>query len=201
MMKIKIVVPAAAVVLGVVLAGCGDSDSMGGMDMGSESGQNQQPEAGVEFNDADITFAQEMYPHHAQAVEMAELVDGRTENQAVIDLAAQIGGAQAPEMDQMAALLESFGEPAPSGEMGGMDHSGMPGMMSSEDMDALAQATGAAFDRMWLTMMIEHHNGAIEMANTELADGSNTDARQLATDIIEAQQAEIETMNGLLGSA
>lgn len=195
-MKLRIALPAAVAVLGLTLAGCGSDDTTTGMDMGSNSTQSAR--AGVVFNDADIMFTRMMYPHHAQAVEMADLADGRTDNPAVLDLATQISGAQAPEMEQMTALLESFGQPAP---MEGMDSGmsgGMNGMMSAEEMAALEAATGAEFDQMWLTMMIAHHTGAIEMADVELADGSNTDVQQLATDIITAQEAEIEIMNGLL---
>ncbi len=88
-------------------------------------------------------------------------------------------------------------------DMGGMDHSimgdgGMAGMMTPEDMQALTKASGAEFDQMWLEMMIEHHEGAIDMARTELADGESTDAKALAQDIIDAQQAEITAMKGLL---
>ncbi len=88
-------------------------------------------------------------------------------------------------------------------DMGGMDHSimgdgGMAGMMTPEDMQALTKASGAESDQMWLEMMIEHHEGAIDMAKTELADGENIDAKALAQDIIDAHQAEITTMKGLL---
>lgn len=219
-MKISTVVPAAAVILGIALAGCSSedpADSTGGMDMGSDTATSEGAESPVEssgvessgvefndaeFNDADVMFTQMMYPHHAQAVEMANLVEGRTENQAIIDLAAEISAAQAPEMEQMATLLESFGQPAPSADMGmdmgGMEMGGMSGMMSAEDMGALEQASGAEFDQMWLTMMIAHHTGAIEMAEMELANGQNPDAQQIATDIIAAQEAEIEQMNTLL---
>jgi len=65
-------------------------------------------------------------------------------------------------------------------------------------MQGLADSSGAAFDRMWLTMMIEHHEGAISMAETELSDGESAEAKSLADDIIEGQQAEVTTMQGLL---
>lgn len=219
-MKIRTALPAAVVVLGIALAGCSSDDSASmeeGMDMGSGSGTSAETEteteaeaeAGVEFNDADVTFTRGMYPHHAQAVMMSDLVDGRTDNPEIVELAAQISAAQAPEMEQMTTLLEFFGEPVPmemdtesgeteSGEMGDTDMSEMSGMMSAEDMSALGAASGAEFDRMWLTMMITHHTGAIEMSEVELDEGINAEAQQLATDIIAAQEAEIATMNGLL---
>ena len=100
-------------------------------------------------------------------------------------------------MEQITRMLASWGKPAPT-DMG-MNHSGgMSGMMTAEQMADLASKSGQEFDTMWLTMMIDHHNGAIEMARTELADGQNGEAKTLATNIIAAQEAEIATMTGLL---
>jgi uncharacterized protein (DUF305 family) len=89
--------------------------------------------------------------------------------------------------------------------MSGMDHDGMsgedmPGMMAQEDMNGLKASTGAEFDQMFLTMMIEHHEGAIEMAETEQTEGQNPDAIALAKQIVADQQAEIQTMRALLES-
>ncbi len=191
------VVAAVAASLGVV--GCSNSGDS------STSGSQASAEQSANFNAADVTFLQQMYPHHAQAVEMAKLADGRTENRQVLDLAAKIEDAQAPEMEQMTQLLESFGESAPTTAMnGGMGHdmgdgmeTGM-GMMSQEQMDGLEAASGADFDRMFLQMMIEHHNGAIEMAETELTDGRNDDVKKMAQTIIDAQKAEVEQMTKML---
>ena len=99
----------------------------------------------------------------------------------------------------MSGWLAGWGQPAPeggmSGDMEGMDHGGM---MSAADMDALDASTGSAFDRMWVEMMIEHHQGAVEMAQTELSDGQNADAKALAQTIISTQTAEIATLTKLL---
>lgn len=183
---------------------------MDGMDMGSGSNPATSSPSSAssaaqdgDYNDADVMFLQGMYPHHAQANEMAGLAQGRTENQGVLDLATQIEAAQGPEMEQMASLLESFGQPAPSpdmGAMGGMDHGSgsMAGMMTEQDMAALEAASDREFDQMWLSMMIEHHTGAVEMARTELEDGADPRAQQLATEIIEAQETEITTMEDLI---
>jgi uncharacterized protein (DUF305 family) len=75
----------------------------------------------------------------------------------------------------------------------------MTGMMSAQDMAKLQAAKGAEFDTMWLQMMIQHHQGAIDMAKTELSQGASTDAKALAQKIIDGQQAEITEMKGLLG--
>jgi uncharacterized protein (DUF305 family) len=80
-----------------------------------------------------------------------------------------------------------------------MNHGSGMGMMTQQDMDALAGLTGAEFDRQWLTMMIAHHTGAIDMAQAEIANGSNPDAQQMARTIVDTQQQEIDTMQQLLG--
>jgi uncharacterized protein (DUF305 family) len=144
-------------------------------------------------NAADTTFAQQMIPHHQQAVEMAKMVPSRTKNPAVVSLAQQIQQAQAPEIALMTGWLTQWG----AAPMAGM--TGMPGMMSDADMAGLEKETGAAFDKQWLQMMIGHHQGAIDMANTELKQGTSADAKQLAQKIITGQQAEITTMTGRLG--
>ncbi|MFI8771687.1 DUF305 domain-containing protein [Gordonia sp. NPDC062954] len=152
-------------------------------------------------NDADVTFNQEMIPHHMQALMMADLVADRTTTPAVRDLADRIRAAQKPEIDEMTARLTSWGV---SGEMGGhSDAHGagghdMSGMMTPQQMAALSQAEGTDFDRMWLEGMIAHHEGAIAMADTELADGVNGPSRELAKRVKSAQQAEIDEMNSIL---
>lgn len=225
--RITLAIAVTSTAAALFAAGCGNSESPS-TDHGASSSQasSGKPAARTDFNDADVTFLQMMYPHHAQAVEMARLVPSRTQNEQVRALAANIEKAQSPEMEQITTLLESFGKPAPSStghgghsmempgmtstmEMPGMTSmpgmttmpstSAMPGIMSNEQMNALAAASGADFDRKWMELMIEHHTGAITMANTELANGVNPDAKALATAIVAAQHSEIDTMRGLLG--
>ncbi|CCF64781.1 DUF305 domain-containing protein [Nocardia cyriacigeorgica] len=143
-----------------------------------------------------MTFLQMMYPHHDQAVEMAELVPTRSQDQQVIDLAAGIKAAQQPEMTQIQSLLASAGKPDPAD--GTMNHD-MPGMMSPEQMSSLGAMSGPEFDKMWLQMMIDHHRGAVEMAQTEIASGTNPQAKQMAETIVATQQQEIAQMETLLG--
>lgn len=161
-----------------------------------------------EANDADIAFASQMIPHHEQAVEMAEMVDDEQVSPEVQDLADRIEDAQDPEIEQMMGWLEDWG--AKGADSGGMDHGDMdhgdmdmdmgdmPGMMSAEDMSALEAADGEEFERLWLEMMIEHHRGAVEMAETEVADGQADEAVALAEEIASSQQQEIEEMQDLL---
>jgi len=151
------------------------------------------PVAGA-HNGADVKFATGMIPHHAQAITMAEMVPSRASNQKVKDLAAQIQAAQDPEITQMSGWLKTWGEPVPTAT--GMQHG--DGMMSMDDMSQLKDTMGAAFDQMWLQMMIDHHKGAIAMANTELSAGSDPEAKKLAQAIIEGQSHEIATMTTML---
>lgn len=142
-----------------------------------------------------------MLPHHTQAVAMSKQAATRTTSPHVKDLAQRIEKAQEPEIQQMTGLLNTWGEPEPSqdmGGMGGMSQSEMPGMMTDNQMSQLETATGAAFDQMFLQMMTEHHKGAISMSQTELDEGENAEAKQLAQSIITNQQTELTEMSSLL---
>ncbi|PZF83907.1 DUF305 domain-containing protein [Jiangella anatolica] len=200
----RFTLPIVAIALaGAVLAGCG-SDS--GDDTGGGTVAPGDSATTASSNAADVEFAQAMIVHHTQAVEMARMVPANGVSAELTELAAAVEAAQQPEIDQLTAMLDRWGaDAAPTGGgggghagHGGGDTAGMEGMMSAEDMDALAAATGAEFERLWLTMMIEHHEGAIAMAGTELADGADAEAQALAQTIVDAQQAEITRMEELL---
>ena len=189
----------AALVLAAVLAACGSTSSTNpsATSMPASSG------AMAVGNSDDIVFAQLMIPHHQQAVAMAELALTRATSADVKALATQIKGAQGPEITTMTGWLAAWGQPktmANSSSMGGMDMGGMTesGMMSDQDMASLAAATGAAFDTMWLQMMIAHHQGAVGMADQIVANGSNVEVKALAQSIIDGQNVEITTMEKLL---
>ncbi len=150
-------------------------------------------------NDADVAFATGMVPHHQQAVQMSDVLLTKTGVDGdVLALATTIKAEQAPEIAQLTGWLSAWGAPAPSGsgDMGGMAGSG--GMMSQGDMDALTHAQGRDAQTLFLRGMITHHQGAVAMAQTEVAQGRNDDAKALAAKIITSQQAEIDQMNGLL---
>ncbi|MEU4414942.1 DUF305 domain-containing protein [Nocardia salmonicida] len=193
--RTHILVAAAATVL--LAAGCSDDSTATHPTEHSTTTTTTSAAASTDFNDVDVSFLQMMYPHHAQAVEMAKMVPSHTQNQQLIALAAQVEKAQAPEMQQITDLLAGFGEPAPSATEGHGGHD-MPGMMTDAQMSALRAANGADFDRQWLEMMIAHHEGAVGMAQTELNGGVNPPSRQLATKIIADQEAEIATMRDML---
>ncbi|SCF44901.1 Uncharacterized conserved protein, DUF305 family [Micromonospora purpureochromogenes] len=186
----------------LALAACGGDDHSAGSGHGmSGTGVTAGPSASASatFGDADVMFAQMMIPHHQQAVRMSELADSRAEDPEVKRLAAQIKGAQAPEIATMTGWLTAWGRPVPSGSPSGGHHDhGMPGMMSDDDMAELAAASGREFDRQFLTMMIAHHQGAITMAKEEIASGANADAKAMAQQIVTAQESEIDTMRKIL---
>ena len=169
----------------------------------STTSASEEPIA-EEHNDADVMFAQMMVPHHEQAVEMSETLLAKEEVPAeVADFAQQVIDAQGPEIERMNAMLEAWGqEPMmESGGMEGMDHgsgAGMSGMMSEEDMQALEDAQGTEASLLYLEQMTAHHEGAVEMARDQVEQGQNPQAVALAQDVIEAQEAEITEMEGLL---
>ena len=149
----------------------------------------------TDHNDADIAFATDMIPHHAQAVEMADMALSTSKNTEIVALATSIKGAQEPEIQTMTGFLRDWKAPIPATGGGMAGHSsGMSSMMSDSEMADLGKAMGTAFDTLWLDMMTRHHEGAIEMSKTELAQGASADAKTLAQQIIAAQTTEIATM-------
>ncbi|WP_432187131.1 DUF305 domain-containing protein [Streptomyces sp. Tue6028] len=200
----RAVLVAVTATAALVLTACGGDGGHSDHSAASPSA-SADPAAGP-HNAQDVSFAQGMIPHHRQAVEMAALASRRAASAEVEDLAARIEKAQDPEITTMTGWLRSWGEKVPAAgsaaSMPGMDHSGhsgMSGMMSTKDMAALKAASGKEFDTMFLTMMVEHHKGAVEMAGTEKAKGRSGPATSMADDIITAQNAEITEMNELLG--
>jgi uncharacterized protein (DUF305 family) len=155
----------------------------------------------AEHNDADVMFAQMMIPHHQQAVEMSEMLLAKQDIPAEVgDFAQRVIDAQGPEIEHMNSMLGAWGAgPASEDEMDDMDHgsgddAGMSGMMSEEDMAALEQAEGTEAARLYLEQMTVHHEGAVEMAREQVDAGQNPQAVDLAQQVIEAQEAEIEEM-------
>ncbi len=161
----------------------------------------------------DVEFMQGMIMHHAQAVEMTALIESHTENKNLRLLGARISKSQSDEMNFMKRWLEARGEPdqPPMPEMPGMNMPGhdmsghhmlMPGMLTPKQMDALRKAKGAKFDHLFLTGMIQHHNGALIMVK-DLFDtaGAGQDAElfNFATDVDSGQRAEIRIMQTMSG--
>ncbi len=161
---------------------------------------------GKDFNDADVTFATEMMQHHAQALQMVDLTLGRDLDPEVASLAEEIRAAQTPEIEKMVDWLEDWDKPIPetvrdhaNAHGDGSASTELPGMMSHEEIEGLEAAKGEQFQQMWLEMMIEHHQGAVDMAEAEQESGEFSAAVAMAEDIESSQTQEIETMRGLLG--
>lgn len=191
-MPIRRLIATALIPVALVLAACGDSDD-------DTAPSTTEAESGA-HNDADVEFAQGMIPHHRQAVEMAAMATEAAEDPAIRDLAARIAEAQDPEIEEMNGWLEDWGEEVPSDEAGDdMDMSGADhGMTGEQDMMALEAASGPVFDQLFAELMIEHHQGAVSMAEAEIENGQDAEAIALAEDIVAAQQAEIAELQAFL---
>lgn len=183
-------------VLALALAGCAANapgDSHDGHDSSDSATDTSANSAGA--NEADVMFAQMMIPHHEQAIEMSGIVlakDGLDPE--VAALAEQIEAAQGPEIEQMEEWLEQWDAPR---EMPG-GAAEMEGILTEDEIAELEAADAASATPLFLEQMIEHHEGAIAMAEDELADGSHAGALGMAETIIETQQAEIVQMRELL---
>ena len=196
---------ALALGLALTLTGCGGDDTTTG-----SSGSTG------DHADADVAFVSDMIQHHAQALTMVDLTVERDLAPEVHRLAEGIRDAQGPEIETMSDWLEEWGEEVPptvrdhsnaeghdtgdEGEMSddlGVD---MPGMISDEQLEELVEASDADFEDRWLELMIAHHEGAVSMAEAQLADGSSDDAIELAEQVLATQAEEIVTMQELLDS-
>lgn len=162
-------------------------------------------------SDADVGFMQGMIHHHAQAVEMVELLRTRGESRDLRTLGERIAISQTDEIQYMKDWLTNRGKPVAAHDHSAhaghgaaaplMSSKMMPGMLTSEQMEALAKAKGAEFDRLFLTGMIQHHNGALIMVEDLFATpGAGQDAvlYDFATDIDNTQRAEIDIMRNML---
>jgi uncharacterized protein (DUF305 family) len=157
---------------------------------------------------ADIEFMQGMIMHHAQAVEMTALIPSHTQNPEIRRLGARISLSQSDEMKFMKRWLavrnqpESMAMPGmPDMDMNGKPMHAMPGMLTPEQMKMLRHASGARFDYLFLTGMIQHHNGALIMVNdlfNHAGAGQNAELFDFATDVDNTQRAEIQIMQNLL---
>lgn len=186
------ILAATLVATTLMLAGCsisiGDGDHMDGDHMGSSADSG-----------SDVMFAQMMIPHHQQAVEMSTLAETRASSPEIKALAAEIKQAQQPEIDLMTVWLNEWDAPVltPGEAMGAHSGHGMAGMLTDEQLAALANSSGPEFDTLFAQYMIEHHEGAIAMAQA-VADSSDARVAELAQGIIETQRAEIAELEAFL---
>ncbi|MBF6102061.1 DUF305 domain-containing protein [Nocardia cyriacigeorgica] len=213
--KKTLAVGAMALAVVFTAAACSDSDTgtTAATSSATTSATASAADEAAAHNDADVMFAQMMIPHHSQAIEMSDMLLAKQDIPAdVTALAEQIKAAQGPEIAQLESWLEQWGEPTEMPETGnndmpgmdmdegmdGMEGMQMEGMMSEEDMQALSDAQGTDAARLFLEQMIAHHEGAIDMAQTEIEDGQFPDAVEMARTIADTQQQEIDTMRQLL---
>ena len=218
--KKTLAVGATALAVVFAAAACSDTDTgtTAATSSATTSATTSAADEAAAHNDADVMFAQMMIPHHSQAIEMSDMLlakEGIPEE--VTALAEQIKAAQGPEITQLESWLEQWGEPTEMPETGnndmpgmdegmdegmdgmeGMEGMEMEGMMSEEDMQALSDAQGTDAARLFLEQMIAHHEGAVDMAQTEIEDGQFPDAVEMARTIVDTQQQEIDTMRQLL---
>ena len=178
-----------AVICALVIAGCSSSSTI---------------DQDASWNQADQKFVQEMIPHHEQAVVMSEMVSNVEVSVETAALATEIIGAQASEIDLMKGFLSDWGvEYDPSADPHAdhmMSGDESHGMMTDEELAELENSMGSDFEKMWLTMMLAHHKGAIKMAETVIADGKDARVKTLAEAIISEQQKEIELIDSLLAN-
>ncbi|WP_198413067.1 DUF305 domain-containing protein [Cryobacterium sp. HLT2-28] len=170
----------------------------------ASSDSSSVPSASAAFAPADVTFAQMMIPHHEQAVEMSDSIVAKDGiDKRILDLATHIKAAQQPEITQLKAWLRDWGtDEASTQGMDGMSGmgDGSDGMMSDGDMTALTDATGADAGKLYLKQMIVHHDGAVRMAQLELDEGQNVDAKAMASNIVKSQTDEIGIMKDILAT-
>jgi len=200
--KIKTLSVAAVLAASLGLAGCAaDSGSSGGNTMPMNHGSSgpmssMMPDASADHNPADIMFNQMMIPHHAQAVEMSDLILAKQDIPAdVTALATKIKDAQAPEIETMTGWLQEWKVPTMMSDQPGH---GMGGMVDASGMEQLKDAQGTEAVRLFLEHMIGHHEGAIDMAQQEIGAGKHPGTIQLARDIVTSQEAEIAQMKEML---
>ena len=156
------------------------------------------------WNKADQKFVQQMIPHHEQAVVMSEMVGNVEVSAETAALASEIMGAQASEIELMQGFLNEWGvesdpnsDPHAGHKMSGDESHGM---MTDEELAELKDSSGADFEKMWLTMMLAHHKGAVKMAETVIADGKDPRVKTLAETIISTQQQEILQIQSLFNN-
>ena len=167
----------------------------------AHSATTSSPVAAQRHNQADVTFAQHMIPHHQQAIEMSDAMLAKQGiDPRVTDLANRIKAAQGPQIAQMQSWLSQWAVPTMPMTPGGMAGHDISGMMSEQDMSDLKNAQGVDASKMFLTQMIAHHQGAITMGTDEIHNGQYPPAVSMANSIVTGQQQEITEMQGILAT-
>jgi uncharacterized protein (DUF305 family) len=169
---------------------------------GTPGGPNQTlsavPNQASKVDPDDVTFLADMMVHHTQALRMAGFAKTSAENAKVKSLAERIRVGQQPEIEAMRQLLTARGQTPPDlTHVDHMDHSTMPGMATPDELTTLEKARGKAFDHLFLTLMIKHHQGAVTMSGAVIDKGTDPQIGELAQDVGVTQTKEIATMRQL----
>ena len=193
----KLLTASALVIASISLAGCtinlGSPDKDDSGMMGENGMMGNKTVGSSSFSGADIMFAQMMIPHHEQAITLSDMAAKNSKNQEILNFAKQIKDAQEPEITQMTAWLTDGGYGLDPGHS--MD--GMGGMLSDEQLSKLSKLSGAAFDKLFLTSMIEHHKGALQMV-IMIENSTDPKIKLFGDSIIRVQSDEIAYMEQLL---
>ncbi|WP_447007382.1 DUF305 domain-containing protein [Saccharothrix isguenensis] len=197
-------------VLVAVLAGCtSQADDQPSIIVPQGPGEQAQTLSPEDFgtdkwvapSEADLTYVARMIVHHKQALEMSALAPERAQNETVRGLASRIYDTQGPEIGAMEQWQRQYAEAAPghghNADLPDVDHGSMPGMATPEQMAALKAATGAEFDRLFLQLMIAHHEGAVRMAVEVLSSGRDVRVEEMANDVAVSQTDEMERMKAI----
>jgi uncharacterized protein (DUF305 family) len=171
----------------IYVIGMRTTDEMSGMH------QHMQSSSNGKYSGADIMFLQMMIPHHQQAIDMSNVAMQVSKNEELLALAKVIAKDQAAEIVQMKSWLKDAGASVDPGH----SMSGMGGMLTSEEYAALEKASGADFDKLWLTGMTKHHDGAIHMT-TMISDDQNAEIKSFGEAIVKVQTAQIDQMKLML---
>ncbi|WJV44738.1 DUF305 domain-containing protein [Streptomyces flavofungini] len=189
----------------IVLGGCGGD---GGTNDSTSDTRASVTAQGRQHNRADVTFTQRMVPHHRQAIEMAEMARTHTTSTEIKAFAAKVEHVRTAELATMCAWLEKWGEEIPRGTGARDDparghdregHHDARGMTHQERMRHLDGTHDAEFDRSFLTMMTDHHQGAIDQARAVKSTGAHAATKALADTVISTRSAEIARMKAMMG--
>lgn len=168
------------------------ADAPGGVEVSA-------PPEDADWNAADAAYLTRMVAHHSQALDMTELAETRADDPRVRRMARSIDVGQRREVVVMATWLVDHGQPEPTpATVAAVHHEGMPGMVSDGRLADLSEARGTAFDRLFLEAMVQHHQGAVAMAEQVLGVGEDQRVDEMATEVIASQNAEVAIMRGLL---
>jgi uncharacterized protein (DUF305 family) len=196
--------PIIAVSVVCLLAGASSRAFAQGGTAGMDHGKHRMgPEIvvpkGAPYTKADVEFMQGMIAHHAQAIVMSRMAETNGANPQVLKLSRKIDQSQMPEITIMQDWLRRYGQFAP--DTASWHDMRMDGMLSDEELKAMNDAKGVAFDRLFLTGMIKHHAGALKMVDDlfkSTGAGQEVDVNVFANDVVTAQTAEIGIMRRLL---